>query len=139
VKAELTARGSRAPLQVTTLAEVPPAGAIVGTGALAARRGPSTGLSYQPTADTRFRRTERIRIEVPLIADSVTTTGRLVNREGHALPLHVTTSERAEGTMKFAAADVSLAPLAPGEYAIELSCAANGATETVSYPFRIVP
>jgi VWFA-related protein len=139
VKAELTARGSRLPLQVTTFVLVPPEGAPIGTAALALRRGPSTGLAYLPTADSRFRRTERIRLEVPVMAEGVTTTGRMLNKEGQPMPLTVTTSERADGTMKLAVAEVILAPLAEGEYVIELSCAAKTGTETVSYGFRIVP
>jgi VWFA-related protein len=139
VKAELTARGSRLPLQVTTFAVVPATTATIGTAALALRRGPSTGLTYQPTADSRFRRTERIRLELPVLAEGVTTTGRMLNREGQAMPLTVTTSERADGAMKLATAEVILAPLAEGEYVIELSCAAKTGTETISYGFRIVP
>jgi len=33
---------------------------------VALRRGPTTGLAYQGTADPRFRRTERLRAEVPI-------------------------------------------------------------------------
>ena len=66
VRAELTARNGRLPIQVTTFATVPADAAEVGTGGLAARRGPSTGLAYVATADPRFRRTERLRLEVPL-------------------------------------------------------------------------
>jgi VWFA-related protein len=139
VKAEVTARGTRLPLQVTTFAVVPAETATIGTAALALRRGPSTGLAYQPTADSRFRRTERIRVEVPVLADGVTTTGRMLNREGQAMPLTVTTSERAEGNLKLAVAEVILAPLAAGEYVLELSCAAKSGTETISYGFRIIP
>ena len=139
VKAELTARGSRLPLQVTTFVVVPAETATIGTAALALRRGPSTGLAYQPTADSRFRRTERIRLEVPVLVAGVTTTARMLNREGQAMPLTVTTSERADGSMKLATAEVILAPLAEGEYVIELSCAGKTGTETISYGFRIVP
>ena len=41
--------------------------------------------------------------------------------------------------MKLAVAEVILAPLAAGEYVLELSCAAKGGSETISYGFRIVP
>jgi hypothetical protein len=139
VKAELTAKGSRIPLQVTTFAVVPAETATIGTAALALRRGPSTGLAYQPTADSRFRRTERIRIEVPVLAEGVTMTARMLNREGNPMPLTVATSEREEGRMKLAVAEVILAPLAAGEYVLELSCAAQSGTETISYGFRIIP
>jgi hypothetical protein len=46
------------------------------------RRGPSTGLAYVATADPRFRRTERLRIEVPLAGEGFAGIGRLLTREG---------------------------------------------------------
>jgi VWFA-related protein len=141
VRAELTARDGRLPIQVTTFATVPADAAEVGSGVLAARRGPSTGLAFLPTADPRFRRTERLRVEVPLAADGFTGTGRLLTREGQATPLVVSFTARTDDATKqmFGVADVSLAPLAAGEYVLELSLAKSGKTETVSYGFRIVP
>ena len=79
VRAELTARGSRLPIQVTTFATVPAQTAAVGTGALASRRGPSTGLAYLPTADPRFRRTERLRVEVPVAGEGVHGNGPIAH------------------------------------------------------------
>ena len=141
VRAELTARNGRLPIQVTTFATVPADAAEVGTGVLAARRGPSTGLAYMATADPRFRRTERLRVEVPLAADGFTGTGRLLTREGQAMPLVVSFAARTDEATKqqFGVADVTLAPLAAGEYVLELSVAKNGKTDVVSYGFRIIP
>jgi VWFA-related protein len=141
VRAELAARNSRLPMQVTTFAIVPAEGVEIGTGGLASRRGPSTGLAYIPTADPRFRRTERLRVEVPLAGDGFTGTGRLLTREGQATPLLVTYSSRSDETTKqqFAVADVTLAPLAAGEYVLELSLTKDGKTEIVSYGFRVIP
>ena len=83
---------------MTTFATVPADAAEVGTGGLASRRGPSTGLAYVATADPRFRRTERLRLEVPLAGEGFTGTGRLLTREGQATPLIV--SYHAHGPMK---------------------------------------
>ena len=118
VRAELTPRNGRIPLQVTTFATVPAEAAEVGTGGLAARRGPSTGLAYVATADPRFRRTERLRLEVPLAGEGFTGTGRLLTREGQPTPLIVAFSTRTDEATKqqFGVADVTLAPLAEGEY-----------------------
>ena len=140
VRAELTARNSRLPIQVTTFATVPGEGDI-GTGALAARRGPSTGLAYIATADPRFRRTERLRVEVPIAAEGFTGSGRLLTREAQATPLVVTFSSRTDQTTQqhFAVGDVTLAPLAAGEYVLELSLTKDGKTEVVSYGFRLIP
>jgi VWFA-related protein len=140
VRAELTPRNGRLPLQVTTFATVPAEAAEVGTGGLAARRGPSTGLVYVATADPRFRRTERFRLEVPLASEGFTGTGRLLTRDGQATQLIVAFSTRTDEATKqqFGVADVTLAPLAEGEYVVELSLTKAGKTETVTYGFRIV-
>jgi VWFA-related protein len=141
VRAELTARNSRVPIQVTTFATVPADEVEVGTGGLAMRRGPSTGLTYVPTADPRFRRTERLRLEVPLAGEGFTGTGRMLTREGGAMPLVVTFNTRVDESSKqqFGVADVTLSPLAAGEYVLELSLAKDGKTEVVTYGFRLVP
>jgi VWFA-related protein len=141
VRAELQPRNGRLPIQVTTFATVPPDSSLVGTGGLAARRGPSTGLAYVPTADPRYRRTERLRVEVPLSGDGFSGTGRLLTREGQATPLIVTFSSRPDEETKqqMGVADVTLAPLAAGDYVLELSLTKDGKTETIGYGFRIVP
>ena len=141
VRAELTPRNGRLPVQVTTFATVPAEAAEVGTGGLASRRGPSTGLAYVATADPRFRRTERLRLEVPLAGDAFSGTGRLLTREGHPTPLIVSFTQRTDDSTKqqFGVADVTLAPLAEGEYVVELSLTKGGKTEVVTYGFRMIP
>ncbi|MSO60669.1 MAG: VWA domain-containing protein [Acidobacteria bacterium] len=141
VRAELTPRAGRLPIQVSTFVTVPPDTAVVGTAALALRRGPSTGLAYVPTADPRFRRTERLRIEVPLTDAAIQATGRLLTREGAAMPLVVSYSTRVDDAKKLtvAVAEVVLAPLAAGEYVLELAIKKAGEPAIITYGFRIVP
>ena len=141
VRAELTARDARLPLQVATVATVPAESAEVGSGALAARRGPSTGLAYVGTADPRFRRTERLRVEVPLAADGFAGTGRILTRTGQPTPLVVLFSTRidAQTMQRVGVADVTLSALAEGEYVLELSLTKNGTIDVVSYAFRLIP
>ncbi len=139
VRAELTPRAGRLPIQVTTFATVPQDAAPVGTGALALRRGPSTGLAYVPTADPRFRRTERLRIEVPVAGEGFTGVGRLLTREGQPLPLVVNYSSRTDARGNLAVGEVALAPLAAGEYVLELALTKDGKTEAVNYGFRLIP
>ena len=114
---------------------------MIGSGGLAARRGPSTGLQYNATADPRFLRTERIRLEVPRLSAEGTVTARLLNREGTALPLTVGLSERVDEARKLRliVADLTLAPLAQGEYVLEVAIEQNGKKESVPYGFRVVP
>jgi VWFA-related protein len=141
VKAELTPRTGRVPVQATAIVTLQAAGARVGSGVLALRRGPSTGLAYVPTADPRYRRTERLRVEVPVAGAPATATGRVLTREGTAMPLVVSYSER-EGAApygRFGVADLMLAPLAQGEYVLELTFSTGAVPAIVAYGFRIVP
>ncbi|MEW6322920.1 MAG: VWA domain-containing protein [Acidobacteriota bacterium] len=140
IRLQLAPAASRTPLQTTLDVIVPGEGALLGSGALASRRGPTTGLNYVPTADARFRRTERIRLQIPKLGAG-TLTARLLNREAQPLPLPVTLAERLDQTLqvKFVVADLTLAPLAQGEYVIEVAAEHNGRQESVAYGFRIVP
>ncbi len=141
VRAEVTPKAGRIPVRASTFAMVPPEAAEVGTGLLALRRGPSTGMAYVPTANPSFRRTERLRVEVPLVADDHKGTARLLTREGQPMPLVATYSTRAdsERNLTLGVAEIVLAPLAAGEYVLEVSLEKGRTTEVVAYGFRIVP
>ena len=129
------------PATASALVTVPKAAALLGSAALASRRGPGTGRLFAPTADPRFRRTERIVLETPLVSTTATITARLLNRLGQAMNVPVTLSERIDESLlrRVSVAEVGLAPLAPGEYVVEVTATDGAATETVSYAVRIVP
>ncbi len=57
------------------------------------------------------------------------------------MPLVVTYAARTDEVtqQRSGIADVTLAPLAAGEYVLEISIEKNGKTEVVSYGFRIIP
>jgi hypothetical protein len=142
VRAELRAAKGPAPIRASTDATVPQNGVTMGSAALALRRGPTTGLSFLPTADPRFRRTERIRLEVPLFGDTVVTPAvRTLTRDGQPLLLNTTVAERkADATgQRFIVADVILAPLAAGDYVLEVALDGTGGRDVASYGFRVVP
>ncbi len=104
------------------------------TSALLIRRGPTTGNRETPTADVRFRRTEQLRVEIPRPA-AKSGTARLLDRNGKPLPLPVTAAVRDDANgSRWHTAHIVLAPLAPGDYVIELS-----ATERILVGFRVVP
>jgi VWFA-related protein len=140
IRAEVTPKAGRLPVQASTAAIVPPEAAEVGAGLLALRRGPSTGLAYVPTADPRFRRTERVRVEVPLAA-GYAGTARLLTRTGQPMPLVATYTTRvdAPANVTFGVAEIVLAPLAAGDYVLELTLTKGGGSEVLAYGFRIVP
>jgi hypothetical protein len=100
------------------------------------RRGPSTGPRYAMTADPRFQRSERVRFEMAT-TETGTATGRMLDRNGNPMQIPVQITERADpsGSFRWIVADAVLAPLAPGDYAIEVTL--GSAKQTGS--FRIVP
>ena len=104
----------------------------LGTGTLFFRR---SGPRETPTADLRFRRTERLVVEAPasLGAD---IAARLLGRTGNSLNLPVTATIRddADGT-RWRRVEIALAPLAPGEYIVETTA---GGERTLA-AFRVVP
>jgi hypothetical protein len=100
------------------------------------RRGPSTGQKYLMTADPRFTRTERIRLELPTRA-TMPATAKLLERSGKATIIPVQVSERddAGSDFRWIVVEAALAPLAPGDYAVEVT--ADGARQVTA--FKVVP
>lgn len=141
IRLSLTPKGGTLPLQTSIDVTVPDAGALLAPAGIASRRGPSTGLQHVATADTRYQRTERIRFEVPRLSADGTASARLLNRNGQPLPLAVALTERVDDAAKtrYAVADVTLAPLAQGDYVLEVAVEKDGKTERAVYGFRIVP
>jgi VWFA-related protein len=100
------------------------------------RRGPSTGPQFLRTADPRFQRSDRIRLEMATsAADAV--TARILDRNGSPMTIQAQVSERpdASSQFKWIVIEVALAPFAPGDYAID---AVQGNARQVT-AFRIVP
>jgi VWFA-related protein len=123
------------PVTDTTRLAVPASPAPVGESVLW-RRGPSTGLTHMATADPRFQRSERIRLEMPTTAAG-TATARMLDRAGNPLRVPVQTSDRPDpsGAFRWLVADATLAPLAAGDYAIEVTL---GTVKQVT-AFKVVP
>jgi VWFA-related protein len=141
IRLHLTPKGGTLPMQTTVDVTVPAGTALLSQSGLAARRGPSTGLQYVATADARFRRTERVRLEVPRVAAAGTVSARLLGRDAQPLGVAVTLSERVEdnGQLRMIVAEVALAPLAQGDYVLEVTVEDGGRKESASYAFRLVP
>ena len=114
------------------------------SGAVLIRRGPATGNKEVATADPRFRRSEQIRVEVP-VARSEPMSARLLDRTGKALavPLATAVRDEADGS-RWQTAQLALAPLAAGDYVIELAGGAGeagraGGSARTLVPFRVIP
>jgi VWFA-related protein len=102
------------------------------------RRGPSTGINYVPTANPQFQRTERVRVDLPLDA-AQPPVAEVLDRTGKTLQVPVKTSVRTENGVVWASAEVTLAPLAPGDYLIRMKAETNGTSQEVITGFRVVP
>lgn len=100
------------------------------------RRGPTTGLQHRRTADPRFQRSDRLRLEHPTTLPEA-AKARILDRNGNplAVPVQVSTRDDASGAFHWLVVDAALAPFAPGDYAIEVT---QGAAKQVT-GFRIVP
>ena len=70
------------------------------------RRGLSTGVQYVVTADPQFRRTDRVRVEIPLLGQVDGASGELLNKSGQVMPVPVAAATRREdATLQWASAE----------------------------------
>jgi len=97
------------------------------------RRGPSTGLTWVPTADPRFRRQERLRVSVGIGPGAGAVTGALLDRQGKPINVPVRIEQSVPASL---VAELTLAPLAAGDYVLALG--GTGAYRLL-VPLRIVP
>ena len=103
------------------------------------RRGPTTGIRYMATADRQFRRTERLRVELPSSGDVSSPSAEVLDRTGKSISIPVAASVRQDGAISWATAEVALAPLAVGDYALKLRVQRGGQAHEVLTGFRVVP
>jgi hypothetical protein len=108
--------------------------------ALLFRRGPTTGNRQLPAADLRFSRIDRVRLEAPLGPDDKPGDGRVLDRNGQPLGVPLTVGERTDAAtgQRWLTADLNLAPLAPGDYGIEVGVFRTGTDARVITAIRVV-
>ena len=139
---QLTSRATSASVGLTETLHVvvPPldAGAAIGQ-AMLFRHGPFSGADWAPVADLRLRHQERVKVEVAMLGPPASAGVRLLDRAGNPLKVPVATTRREENGVWIVAGEVTLAPLAPGDYVLEADVTAGTSTRTVLAPFRIVP
>ncbi len=102
------------------------------------RRGPYTGPRWLAAGDLRFRRQERLRIDVSVAGPMTAGSVRLLDRAGHPLPIPVTAVERDENGARVVSGELTLAPLGNGDYALEVSVTSGETTQKVVAAFRII-
>jgi VWFA-related protein len=138
VQMRLTAQSHTDALSDSTVVQVAAPG-LIATPALL-KRGPSTGTAYLATADLRFRRADRLRLEAPSRLSAAQVHVAAVDQRGQPLNLPIQVTDRQDGAGAVIVADISLAPLAPGGYAVILAANANQTgQERIIVPFELVP
>jgi VWFA-related protein len=103
------------------------------------RRGLTTGNRLLPAASFQFSRTERARLEFPATAGAKPATARLLDRNGEPLAVPVTIGERTDtqSNQRWVTADITLAPLSAGDYAVELTRDSGGTQRKIVTAIRV--
>jgi VWFA-related protein len=101
------------------------------------RATPSSRSPLLPVAGFDFRRTERVHVEWPIAKALDARTARLLGRNGQPVAVSVTLTERDVDGRLMLALDALLAPLAPGDYVIEITATSGGVTETRLMGIRV--
>ena len=112
-------------------------GTVLGAG-LVYRATPASRSPLVPVASFQFRRTERVRIEWPVGGLLERRDARLLGRNGEPVAVTITLTEIERDGRHVLALDGLLAPLAPGDYVVEVTAAAGGRTETRLVGIRVV-
>ncbi len=95
----------------------------------------SARIPARPVADFQFRRTERMHVEWPVLTPLDQRVARVLDRRGQPIALNVALSDANPTAL---VADFLLAPLAEGDYLVELVVGASGKTEQRVVAFRVV-
>ncbi len=93
--------------------------------------------ALRPAAAFSFRRTERLRVEWPLLQAVASSQARLLDRNGKPVALPMTISTREAGGSTSLTTDLNMAPLGAGDYLIEIAVKAGETTEQQLVAIRV--
>jgi len=134
--------GSGIPTTDTSRVQVPPppgtSKLVMGQPAYARRLG-GPNSEELPTADFRFRRTERLIVQVSASMAPDSVTAELLDRGGKVLPVPVTASIVDKDFVRWSRAELVLAPLAAGDYLLRIASKRGEELLVTLAPFRIIP
>jgi VWFA-related protein len=104
-------------------------------------RGPATGNQLQPAAGRVFPRSERVRFEMEADAAAPVWSAALLDRNGNKTIVPVTVGQRTDTAtgQRWLTADVTLAPLGPGDYVVELLTPKGTTQLKTLVGFRVTP
>jgi hypothetical protein len=89
------------------------------------RSASSRRAPFWPAPSREFRRTERVRVEWAASGVLDARAARLLGRDGSLLPIPVVLTESSADGVPILAADVTLAPLGPGDYVLEVTASSG--------------
>lgn len=101
------------------------------------RATPSPRSPLWPSASFQFTRNDRLHLEWATNGPLDSHVGRLLDRRGQPLAVGVSLTEPPNASRPTLAGDVSLAPLAPGDYLVELVVGKGAKTERHLVAIRI--
>jgi VWFA-related protein len=102
-------------------------------------RGPATGNQLQPATGRVFPRSSRVRMEMEAAAADPVWSGVILDRNGTRTIVPVAASERTDAAtgQRWLVADITLAPLAAGDYVVELSAVKGSETKKTLVALRV--
>jgi hypothetical protein len=101
------------------------------------RAGASPRAPLFPVADFLFRRIERVHVEWAILQPLEDRQVRVLSKGGQTVAAGATITERAAAGQPMLAVDLSLAPLAAGDYVIEVTARRGSDTVRVFAPLRL--
>ena len=96
-------------------------------------------MRFEPTADARFARADRLRADVLMPDSTGTVVAVLLDRVGGQTTVPVATATRVDGGQSWATAELALAPLAPADYVLKMTLAGPAGSVEVFTGIRVVP
>ena len=119
-----------------TIAIARPEGPILGK-PLAYRAASAAASAYRPLAIFAFRRTERLRLEWPVLQPLTSHQARLLDRNGNPIAVPVPTTVQDVDGGSVITANLNLAPLYIGDYLIEITAKAGDKTDLQMIAIRV--
>jgi VWFA-related protein len=115
----------------------PGRGALAGD-AILFRARPPARAPLQPVADRQYRRTERLHVDWPRLADVDRREAQVLGRNGAPLAIPLTVTDRDVDGRRMLAVDLNLAPLTEGDYLIALTVGQGETSERKLVAFRVI-
>jgi VWFA-related protein len=133
--------GGTLPLTDTARVALPSAETVTAAPRLS-RASPVTRQKFVPTADPRYRRNEKVRVEVPIASGATSVKADLLDQTGKvmaAIPVTSALVAPDDAGIGWATADVALVPLGAGDYIVRVEVVHPDGTVRTLTGFKVVP